>query len=648
MFGIGVSTGGSHTDAVIMRLNDKKIVAKTKSRTTHYDLSVGIIESINKVLATSNIPTDEIALVSLASTLATNAVIEGKGAKVGLILIGFEPDKTWDIPAATTMTVKGGHGPDGVEQAYLEIDEVSSVVENMKNNVDAFAVSGYFSVRNPIHELTVKELIKKKTGKPVTCGYELAAELGIYERTVTAVLNARLIPIVENLLREIRDALDQKGLDVPLMIVKGDGSLMNEEIALERPVEGIQSGPAASVLGGLFLAGKEDAVVVDMGSTTSIITAFKESTPYVVEEGVRIAGWKTRVKAVDADAWGIGGDGWIHIDPEKGIDVGPRRVIPLAFAASVFPNLSQKIEQYKTTDFITISQAPRKAENVGELSKKFLDAVQKLEPTTSLEINNHLTDFPIAELLSSFLLERGYIIGIGLTPTDLMHAKGFYTAGDVDTAVLGADLFARKNELTLDELQKRVWQLIAEKLVSRTFEKMMLKLNKWDSSQKCVTCSEIVRKISDGNADGDFRVQATINIPLVGIGAPVYLFLPEVAKRFGTVAIIPEHHEVGAAVGSLVGSVIGSFELYIAKEIKPDRYVVFPGRHIFGTFEQAIDFAMKIGTEEATKSAKRAGAEDLKIKIDRKDGVFPKVGFLWSEIKISAVGRPTIRKHIRT
>ncbi|MEM3069120.1 MAG: hydantoinase/oxoprolinase N-terminal domain-containing protein, partial [Nitrososphaerales archaeon] len=93
MFGIGVSTGGSHTDAVIMRLDDKKIVAKTKSRTTHYDLSVGIIESINKVLATSNIPTDEIALVSLASTLATNAVIEGKGAKVGLILIGFEPDK---------------------------------------------------------------------------------------------------------------------------------------------------------------------------------------------------------------------------------------------------------------------------------------------------------------------------------------------------------------------------------------------------------------------------------------------------------------------------------------------------------------------------------------------------------------------------
>ncbi|MCP8320611.1 MAG: hydantoinase/oxoprolinase family protein, partial [archaeon] len=400
VFGIGVSTGGSHTDAVVMRLEDKKIVAKTKSRTTHYDLSVGIIESIDKVLSTSGIPTNEVALVSLASTLATNAVIEGKGARVGLILIGFKPDKTWDLPVATIMTVKGGHGADGVEQEYLEMDEVSSAIGIMNSNVDAFAISGYFSVRNPIHELTVKEAIKKKTGKPATCGYELAAELGIYERTITAVLNARLIPIVENLLREIRDALNQKGLTAPLMIVKGDGSLMNEEVALERPVEGIQSGPAASVLGGLFLAGKEDAVVLDMGSTTSIITAFKGGTPCVVEEGVRIAGWKTRVKAVDADAWGIGGDGWIHIDPEGRIDVGPQRVVPLAFAASIFPILSQKIDQYGTTDFITISQAPRRAENLGELSKRFLDAVQKLEPTTTLEIKSDMSDFPIADLLA--------------------------------------------------------------------------------------------------------------------------------------------------------------------------------------------------------------------------------------------------------
>ncbi|MEM3530898.1 MAG: hydantoinase/oxoprolinase family protein [Nitrososphaerales archaeon] len=644
MFGIGVSTGGSHTDAVIMRMDDKKIVAKTKSRTTHYDLSVGIIESINKVLSISGIPANEIVLVSLASTLATNAVIEGKGAKVGLILIGFEPEKTWDIPAATIMTVKGGHGPDGVEQAQLDIDEVILTIENMNKNVDSFAVSGYFSVRNPMHELTVKEWIKKKTGKPVTCGYELATELGIYERTVTAVLNARLIPIVQNLIREIRDALDQKGLNVPLMIVKGDGSLMNEEVALERPIEGIQSGPAASVLGGLFLAGKEDAVVIDMGSTTSIITTSKGNAPHVVEDGVRIAGWKTRVKAVDADAWGIGGDGWIHIDPEKGIDLGPQRVIPLAFAASIFPNLLKKMEQYKTTDFITVSQAPRKAENIGGLSEKFLKTVQELEPTTLLEISNNMTDFPIADLLISFLMERGYIIGIGLTPTDIMHAKGIYTAGDVDAAILGADLFARKNGMTLDELQKKIWQLIVEKLVSRIFEKMMLKLNKWDLNQKCIACSEIIRKISDGNNDGDFRVLAKLDIPLIGIGAPVYLFLPEVARRLGTLAIIPEHHEVGAAVGSLVGSVIGSFEMYIAKEVKPDRYVVFPGRYIFGTIEEAINFAIKMGTEEATKLAKRSGAEDLKIKIDRRDGIFPKVGFVWSEIKVSAIGRPVIRK----
>ena len=128
-------------------------------------------------------------------------------------------------------------------------------MNSIKNKVDSIAITSYLSVRNPEHELILKDLASKILNLPVVCGHELSSSLGFNERTITSVMNARLIPIIKELISSMKSAMVEYDINAPLMIVKGDGSLMNDEIAVERPVETVLSGPAASMIGAKTLTG---------------------------------------------------------------------------------------------------------------------------------------------------------------------------------------------------------------------------------------------------------------------------------------------------------------------------------------------------------------------------------------------------------
>jgi N-methylhydantoinase A/oxoprolinase/acetone carboxylase beta subunit len=648
MFGIGISSGGSFTDAVIMDLKNWHVVSKAKSPTTYNDFSIGIINSLDKVLASSKVHPEEIGLLSLATTLATNAIIENKGGKVSLFLLGFQqsdmimskPENSRDLPVHNILSFKGGHGPDGIEICPLDLDAIEDGVKGTKDAVDSFAVSGLFSVRNPIHEMTVKRIISRHTDKPVVCGFELAGKLGIYERTVTAVLNARIMPIVERLILSVKNAMSQRNICAPLMLVRGDGALMNDAVAMERAIETIQSGPAASVIGGKFLSSKEDVVVMDIGSTTTIICSVKAGAPKIDESGATIAGWKTRVRAVDADALGNGGDSWITIDSMDVLKVGPRRVIPLAFASKDFPSLKGKMQQFETVDFFSASKAMRKPD-AGGLSQKLFDAVSNLEPAAMVEIKKELKNTPI-DLLIGMLEDSGYMARIGLTPTDLMHMKGLFTLGDADASKLGIGILAKRLNITQDQLYERVWDLMIQKNALRMAElQTSLGNNIMENSDKPNLAVEILDSIIRGSL-GDISVSCSLNVPIVGIGAPAQFFIPQIAERLKTESIIPQHYEVGAAVGSLVGNVVSTFDLLVRKEVNPECYVVFPGRHVFSDLESAAEFAIKMGKEEANKQAEKTGAIDIEFKVKREDKVFPKIGFMWSDIRVTATGRPAL------
>ena len=278
---LGIDTGGTYTDAVLF-CRERGVLRSAKSLTTREDLALGIDAAASRVL-----PEDRsgVAMVSISTTLATNAIVEGRGSPVCLLMIGQGPEALvraglgaalGDDPVAF---IAGGHDASGIEQSPLDEEALRSAVSRHAGNVTAFAVTAHFAVRNASHESRTHAIVHEHCDRPVTCSQELSDQLDAPRRALTTLLNARLIPMIAELISAVGRMMERRGLVAPLMVVKGDGSLVRAELASRRPVETILSGPAASIVGGHHLAGAGDALVVDMGGTTSDIAVLDAGRP---------------------------------------------------------------------------------------------------------------------------------------------------------------------------------------------------------------------------------------------------------------------------------------------------------------------------------------------------------------------------------
>ncbi|HPW08933.1 MAG TPA: hydantoinase/oxoprolinase family protein, partial [Burkholderiaceae bacterium] len=278
---LGIDTGGTFTDAVLLDA-DKTIVASAKSLTTRFDLALGIAASLDKL------PSDllsRVGLVSLSTTLTTNSVVEGKGSPVCVLLAGYDPPQ---IKASglvellgneAIVALTGGHDAGGFPVQPLDEAAARAAILHHAPRVSAFAISASFGVRNPEHELQLRAWVESLCDKPVTCGHELASSLGAPRRAMTVALNARMISHVKALIDSVKRTLHARQIDAPLMMVKGDGTLINVVSALQRPVGTVLSGPAASVLGACALSGLQNAIVADMGGTTTDIAVVRNGRP---------------------------------------------------------------------------------------------------------------------------------------------------------------------------------------------------------------------------------------------------------------------------------------------------------------------------------------------------------------------------------
>ncbi|MEM7523711.1 MAG: hydantoinase/oxoprolinase family protein, partial [Pseudomonadota bacterium] len=296
---LGVDTGGTFTDAVLFDEASGAVLAKAKALTTHRDLAIGVGGAVDAVLAQTTTPAEEIALASLSTTLATNALVEGHGDAAGLVLIGFSER---DLARAglgealgrdPAILIPGGHLSNGSEAAPLDLDALRAGLADARDKVAGFAVAGVFAVRNPTHETVVRDIVAKETGLPVTCSHELSAKLGGPKRALTTLLNARLVGMIHRLIGALEGLLTARGVSAPVMVVKGDGALMAASVARARPIETILSGPAASVLGAAHLTGLDRAVVSDIGGTTTDIAILDAGRPRNDAEGARVGGWTT-------------------------------------------------------------------------------------------------------------------------------------------------------------------------------------------------------------------------------------------------------------------------------------------------------------------------------------------------------------------
>ena len=298
---LGIDTGGTYTDAVLFK-KGQGVIQSAKSLTTKHDLSIGITDSCIQVLG--DIGAKDIKLVSLSSTLATKAIVEKQGSPVCLILVGhstsaLEKGNLKDaLDCDPCYFVDGGHKASGEKNAPLDEEKIIGIAKRYKNKVSAFAVCGIFSTRNKYHEHRIKNLLREHSDLPVILSSDLADSLDAPKRALTALLNARLLIQIHHLIHAVQSFLDAHKISAPLMIVKGIGSLMHAQVALDKPVETIMSGPAASVISASYLTGTKNAFISDIGGTTTDIVIIKDGELILSPNGATINGWNTMAEAI--------------------------------------------------------------------------------------------------------------------------------------------------------------------------------------------------------------------------------------------------------------------------------------------------------------------------------------------------------------
>ncbi|MFP6740687.1 MAG: hydantoinase/oxoprolinase family protein [Alphaproteobacteria bacterium] len=660
---LGIDTGGTYTDAALFD-TDKGVIRSAKSLTTKHDLAIGVRGAVDGVLEDDH---PDVRLVSLSTTLATNAIVEGQGSPVCLLMIGHGPealdraDLRKALDGDPVAFIDGGHSPSGDEQMELDLDAARAAIEAHADNVDAFAVAGYFAVRNPAHEQAVRDLVFELTGKPVSCGHDLSWRLDAPRRALTAVLNARLIPVIQQLIHAVHGIMAEKAIKAPLMVVKGDGSLVSEDTALARPVETILSGPAASVVGAHHLSGENDVFVVDMGGTTTDIALLKGGRPVLNVEGATVGGWRTMVEAVAAHTVGLGGDSEVWFDAGPALAIGPQRVVPISLLAHEHPGIIERLH----------AQAAREPahDNDGRFALRLrnLDGGRANLTATETRLWEAMTDGPVAleklfagdhpERSLKRLVRRGLVVTAGFTPSDACHVLGHHKSWSVEAAGLAATLWARRAAaygIAPDGDIEAFAAQVMEGVVARSAEAIIatalaegdhVKTIAGDGLGRHFLAQALAPKHDD---DGGFLdIALTLRRPLVAIGAPAATYYPAVAERLNTRLVVPTHAEVSNAVGAVAGGVTQTVKTLITT---PDemRYRMHApsGVQEFANLEQAAEAAEQEARTLAEAHARDAGAVEVRVEVERNDTIAKgKDGsqvFIESEIIATALGRPRL------
>lgn len=660
---LGIDTGGTYTDAVLLSIEDGTILGSAKSLTTYRDLSVGIRESLMKL---DRDLLGEVSTVSLSSTLATNSIVEGRGCRVGLVCIGRDVEVPLTVDHS--MTVTGRFMPNGTVWEPLDDASARRFLESIRGKVDSIAVAGYMSIRNPEHENRVASMAREILGVPTVCGHELSSTLGFDSRAVTCVLNARLIPIIEELLGSVGRVMSELGIDAPLMIVKGDGSVMDQDMARLCPVETILSGPASSINGAMRMAGESDAIVVDIGGTTTDIGILRDGRIGLDPEGAKVGTYSTHVMAAEITTAGIGGDSRITVNGTDPVMM-PNRVIPLCVASCQYPALRGKLEGVLRSSnpgsrffahernlvhpvefFVKVKDVGDRLE-LTDLDRAFMDYIDG-DPHSLKEASVRFDTIP-----SSFDVTRmeglGFIQRIGFTPTDLMHVKGVFDAYDREASMLGARYYAIKMGVDMDGFVSIVDDLIADR-ISWEIMRTVIRQQFRDVPLEGLGLGMARLAMSGGDAL-DYSMPFRLNKPIIGLGGPVYDMLPRVAERLGTELILPPNYEIGNAIGAVTGKVVVSIDMLIRPAFdevmdEDDGCILFSrlGRTLHPNLDEARRTAEEMGRDYVTETARKAGAGTVEVTVDEsisRKGLASDGTFMIEEatIRVTATGEPRKR-----
>lgn len=642
---LGIDAGGTYTDVVVCTLEDAVVLSKAKAPTTPHDLSVGIRQALSCLGWPAP---SRIRSVSLSTTLATNAIAENKGGMPGLLMLpgvsGAHIDWPLQRPLPGQISISGEETEPVNTAATMR-----AIEELLAEGADAFAVVGYASVRNPAHELAVRDLVQSRCDLPVVCGHELSPQLNLINRANTALLNARLFPPIRELIVAARKMLHSFGVTAPLWVVKGDGSLMNEETALARPIDTLLSGPAASVSGARLLAGLSDALVVDMGGTTTDTAVLENGVVRLKEDGLHVNGWTLNVVAADIATVGLGGDSRIDFTPNRTLTVGPDRAVPLCFLAGEHPRVGEELARFdslgvsergsaRALEYLTLRREPPAAALRG--NEPAIIAALRGGPLTCAALAKRLGLISTHLLFTDSLEARGYLVRAALTPTDVLHATGQLSLWDREASRHALRVFSDLFGAPPRQVAAKVLNTVIRKLCDQVVQREL------GVNPAVPDCRRLLDHALEETNGAPLRFQPHYRRPLVAIGAPVEAYFPSVIRRLSGRLVIPPHAEVANAVGAAASEVLVR-EVVVVRPAETGAYLTHSraGRKEFTALSAALNAAQAEAHRLAEQRARHSGASTCRVnvRIHRRDS-YAADGtqvFIEARVEATAAGKAT-------
>ena len=655
MIRLGIDTGGTFTDAVVVDTETMDVLASSKSLTTKDDLTRCISTAL------SLLPHDvlmQAEQAALSTTLATNACVEGKGGRAKLIIVGttdeilrrVDAQGKFGIPYNDVLAVDFVGSYDGEDVTIPDWEALYAVKPTFFEEADSFGIASLYALNNgAIVEKSGAEFLRETFGKLVVEATTVAAEPNVIGRGATALLNARLVPVIEEFLDAIRAVFKSLGLDIPVSIVRSDGSLMSEELARTRPVETILSGPAASVTGAQALAGAPESLVVDIGGTTSDISIVHRGRPNRTD-GIVIGGWKTQVPGVHIDTIALGGDTAVRYTKNSRLELGTRRVTPLCIAASRWPQVIGELDRYyrkAVMDFQSRYELLYLLKNPGDVMRFTRPEQQLIDVLRDGPVSLYDHRLDILGLKTERLEDEGIVMRCGLTPTDAMHLKGDFDEFDTRASQLGAKCLlkmyrgpdAAEDPAAIEALADEIYDLAQFRLYSQVV-RGFAQDHYWPNDsfeldgqmQSIAKLTWMERHVEE---PAPFNVRFSSDAALVGVGAPTHVFLGEVAQALNAPSIVPKHAGVANAVGAAVSHVLVETQVRVSPLRGPDGVVTgytvrgLDATKKFKKAPDALEAAREMAREQAIEEAKRRGSTgELSCEIDEDRSIYMASGVM--------------------
>lgn len=667
MIGIGIDTGGTCTDAVAFDMKQGIILASAKSQTTHDHLEQGIGNSLDKL------PEEllhQASFLALSTTLATNACVENKGGRVFMIFIGVSEKvvrrsyRDYGFESLDDILFVEGNAREHTEPGW---DLFEMEITERLSSYDSVAIAQMNAEENGgAYEQKAAELIRKHSAIPVVCAYHLFHDRNVIQRGASALLNARLLPVIDEFLEAVRCSMRLRNLDLPVVIMRSDGSLMNESYARSHPVETLLCGPAASVMGGAYLGHYPKSVIIDMGGTTSDIALVRHNLPVRAENGIQIGNWRTFVKGLYVDTFGLGGDSEICYREDE-LFLSERRVMPLCILAEQYPEIFRILDNLDDdywkghskpmySFYIRqkdISDNPRYSEE-----EQYLVQLLEQGPLSLAETASALhTD--LYKLNLQRLEDEGIILRSGLTPTDMMCIKGDFTLYDAKASRLAAAFLAKSTHHTPKEIPDLVYELVEKKLFKNLIrillEDRFRKNKQYRYTDEIDLLAEEYFHLSrQSSEESEHLIQPLFHSDavLIGVGAPIHVFLPEVAKLLSTTYFVPSEAGVTNALGAVIGDIRAeeivqikaSYEMNSEEETQSGYYVYGNGQpKIFESYEEAVVYAKQIGETAGRAKALERGAMEISNVLFREEQqnamVYGMNMLLGAQIHVEVIGK---------